>query len=219
MASIGNALDTELQTRAALLHANSAALGRQERDVARALRDLRKEDDKLAKVLNEGARKVKELGDVQNWAERLERDFLVLEETMRLVDRGRGQGTGGSGSESGSWSGSQSGSGSWSGSDRGSIVGGDDEDGDVRMHMDEEGENGPHVGDADKKGKQVATAPDAMDIDPAQIPLPSEDALTTATSNNIGHVETAEQSTQMTAAQPSPGTMNWFKKFVWRAPT
>lgn len=233
VASIGNALDTELQTRASLLHANSAAIEKQERDVARALRDLRKEDDKLMKVLNEGSRKVKELGDVQNWAERLERDFLVLEETMRLVNRGqhgagrrrRRRGSGGSeagsesGSGSGSWSGSQSGSGSWSGSDRGSVVGDDDEqdgNGDVRMHMDGGEENEPRVANADK-GKQVATASDAMDIDPAQIPLPSEDASATATSNN-GRVETAEQSAQSTTAQPSPGVMSWFKRFIWKAP-
>lgn len=232
VASIGNALDTELQTRASLLHANSAAIEKQERDVARALRDLRKEDDKLMKVLNEGSRKVKELGDVQNWAERLERDFLVLEETMRLVDRGRHgagrrrrSGSGGSeaGSESvsgsGSWSGSQSGSGSWPGSDRGSVVGDDDEqdgDGDVRMHMDGREENEPRVVNAGKR-KQVATASDAMDIEPAQILLPSEDAPATATSNN-GRVEAAEQSAQSTTAQPSPAAMSWFKRFIWRTP-
>jgi hypothetical protein len=30
---------------------------------------------------------MREFGDVQNWAEMLERDFMVLEETMRLVER------------------------------------------------------------------------------------------------------------------------------------
>ncbi|ROV86864.1 hypothetical protein VPNG_10401 [Cytospora leucostoma] len=86
VASIGNMLDHELQTRAGLLHANQAAIERQERDVARALGSLRREDDRLMRLLAGGSREVKELGDVQNWAERMERDFLVLEETMRLVD-------------------------------------------------------------------------------------------------------------------------------------
>lgn len=36
---------------------------------------LGKEGDKLEKVVREGQRKVKELGNVQNWAEVLERDF------------------------------------------------------------------------------------------------------------------------------------------------
>jgi len=43
---------------------------------------------------------VKELGNVQNWAEMLERDFLVLSETIRLANGG--------GSHSGSGSGSSS---------------------------------------------------------------------------------------------------------------
>ena len=62
-------------------------------------------------MAGEGQRKVKELGNVQNWAEMLERDFLVLEETLRLVNR-RGEGEESDGS--GSWSGS-----SWSGSEVG----------------------------------------------------------------------------------------------------
>ncbi|KAJ0331058.1 hypothetical protein COL5a_002591 [Colletotrichum fioriniae] len=77
-------LDGELQTRARMLHANAAALDKQERDVVRATEALRKENDKLAKFSGDAARRVKELGNVQNWAEVLERDFLVLEETLRL---------------------------------------------------------------------------------------------------------------------------------------
>lgn len=49
---------------------------------------MRKETDKLKKVADEGAKRVKELGNVQNWAEMLERDFLVLGETMKLVRQG-----------------------------------------------------------------------------------------------------------------------------------
>ncbi|KAI1364253.1 hypothetical protein F5Y08DRAFT_219051 [Xylaria arbuscula] len=88
VASMSNMLDSELQSRASLLHANAAQLTRQEQDVARATDALRKENDKLAKVAKDAGRKIKELGNVQNWAEVLERDFLVLEETMRLVRRG-----------------------------------------------------------------------------------------------------------------------------------
>ena len=35
-------------------------------------------------MANDAAGKLKELGDIQNWAEVLERDLLVLEETMRM---------------------------------------------------------------------------------------------------------------------------------------
>ncbi|TQN71394.1 hypothetical protein CSHISOI_04125 [Colletotrichum shisoi] len=128
VASIGNMLDGELQTRARMLHSNAAALDKQERDVVRATDALRKENDKLARFAGDAARRVKELGNVQNWAEVLERDFLVLEETFRLVREGS------CGSECESC-----GSGSWSGSEAG------DGEGDVRMGND--GSKGP------KKGK------------------------------------------------------------------
>ncbi|KAI1815777.1 hypothetical protein GGS20DRAFT_312856 [Poronia punctata] len=88
VASMSNMLDSELQSRASLLHSNAAALSRQEQDVARATDALRRENDKLAKVAKDASRKIKELGNVQNWAELLEMDFLVLEETMRLARDG-----------------------------------------------------------------------------------------------------------------------------------
>ncbi|KAG5953784.1 hypothetical protein E4U53_002640 [Claviceps sorghi] len=88
VASIGNLVDSELQSRAGLLHGNAAALDRQERDVLRATDRLRREREKLAREADGAARKIKELGNVQNWAEVLERGFLVLEETVRLADGG-----------------------------------------------------------------------------------------------------------------------------------
>lgn len=215
MASIGNTLDHELQTRASLLHANQAAIEKQERDVERALADLRREDDKLLKVLDKGSRQVKELGDVQNWAERLERDFLVLEETMRLVH----EGDSGSGSESGSWTGSESGS--WSGSERGSVVrdGEEDEDGDVRM---EDGD--PDHGRVDtataSKGKGKAMQPDGpsstndMDVDSAQDSLPPR----TADPEPSMLVDLVSSSNGATGApQQSPTSTGWLRRFWWRS--
>ncbi|KAH6646731.1 hypothetical protein BKA67DRAFT_580417 [Truncatella angustata] len=106
--TISNLLDSELQSRAELLHQNARALEGQERDVAKATEALRKENDKLLKVVREGSRKVLETGNVQNWAEVLERDFLVLEDTMRRVRRGP--------CSDPDCSGCSSGTGSWSGS-------------------------------------------------------------------------------------------------------
>jgi hypothetical protein len=120
MHNIGSSLDHTLRSRAQNLHANSAQLTRQEKDVVKATEGLRKETDKLKKVAEEGQRKVKELGNVQNWAEMLERDFLLVEETLRLVRNGNRPREGGSGDYEGSdWETSGSGTGSWSGSDDG----------------------------------------------------------------------------------------------------
>ncbi|KAK4101982.1 hypothetical protein N658DRAFT_394124, partial [Parathielavia hyrcaniae] len=88
LASIGNLLDRELTSRAAQLHGNNAAIERQERDVARATGLLRRENDRLGALAETHARRVKEIGNVQNWAEMLEREFVILEETLRLVDEG-----------------------------------------------------------------------------------------------------------------------------------
>ncbi|KAK8078120.1 hypothetical protein PG996_004290 [Apiospora saccharicola] len=121
VATMSNLFDTELQSRASLLHANATQLSRQEADVAKATESLRKENDKLAKVAREAGKRIKETGNVQNWAEVLERDFLVLEETLRLAREGDGESEGGYTSSSGScWSGS----GSDDGGDAGSGNGG-----------------------------------------------------------------------------------------------
>lgn len=208
VASIGNTLDHELQTRASLLHANQAAIEKQERDVERALADLRREDDRLLKVLDKGSRQVKELGDVQNWAERLERDFLVLEETMRLVHEG------GSGSESGSWTGSESGS--WSGSERGSVVGDGDEEGDVRM---EDGD--PDHGEVEEgvvgkgKGKQLdGPSTGAMDVDSTEDTLPPR-TVEPEPSMLVDLVSSSNGATS--APQQSPTSSGWLRRFWWRS--
>lgn len=70
------------------MHKNAAALDKQEKDVLSATKGLKRERERLQKEANGAGRKIKELGNVQNWAEVLERDFLVLEETLRLADGG-----------------------------------------------------------------------------------------------------------------------------------
>lgn len=44
---------------------------------------MKKETAKYNKAAEQARGKLKELGDIQNWAEVLERDLLVLEETVR----------------------------------------------------------------------------------------------------------------------------------------
>lgn len=86
--NIGSSLDSSLKSRASNLHSNSTALEKQQKDLVKQTDGLRKETDKLKKLADEGGKKVKELGNVQNWAEMLERDFLLLEETIRLANEG-----------------------------------------------------------------------------------------------------------------------------------
>ncbi|KAI0130812.1 hypothetical protein F4814DRAFT_143607 [Daldinia grandis] len=121
VASMSNMLDSELQSRASLLHSNAAALTKQEKDVIKGTEALRKENDKLEKLARDTERKIKELGNVQNWAEVLERDFLILEETARLVRDGSGSYSCSECSRS-SWSGSYSADNSRAGSRRGSVT-------------------------------------------------------------------------------------------------
>ncbi|OSS50524.1 hypothetical protein B5807_04920 [Epicoccum nigrum] len=86
LSSIGTSIDADIRTRTADLHANSAAIAKQERELAKQTVALKKEGDKWQKLGDSSTKKLNEIGDVQNWAEMLERDLLVLEETIRLVD-------------------------------------------------------------------------------------------------------------------------------------
>jgi len=122
-------MDSELQWRASALHSNAAALNKQAQDVQRATDGLRRENVKLAREADVAARRLKELGNVQNWAEVLERDFLVLEETVRLANDDRSC----SCSDCGSYSGS------------GSESGGEDER-EQAMDLDK---------DSDERGKGI----------------------------------------------------------------
>ncbi|GAB7362627.1 hypothetical protein MBLNU230_g2939t1 [Neophaeotheca triangularis] len=86
--SAGSNYDSQLQRRAADLQANSAAIAKQEAEVMKNAKTLSKESAKWEKETGKATEGLKEIGDVQNWAELMERDMLVLEETMRMVEGG-----------------------------------------------------------------------------------------------------------------------------------
>ena len=88
LTSIGNSHISALEGRVSDIHNNSAVISKQEDDVARQTKRLAVESKKHQKVADDAAGKLKELGDIQNWAEVLERDLLVLEETMRMGETG-----------------------------------------------------------------------------------------------------------------------------------
>lgn len=86
LASVGSSVDAELKTRAADLHANSAAILKQEKELAEQTAALAKQSAQWQKLVDTSTKKLNEIGDIQNWAEMIERDMLVLEETLRLVE-------------------------------------------------------------------------------------------------------------------------------------
>lgn len=86
--SAGSAYDSKLQSRAADLHDNAAAISKQEQELQRQTVAMAKENDKWQKEATKATRGINEIGDVQNWAEMIERDLLVVEETLRLAEHG-----------------------------------------------------------------------------------------------------------------------------------
>lgn len=84
--SVGSNLDSDLRARAATIHENASALEKQQDDLQRSTKELSKQNDSWQKVADMGREGLKEVGDVQNWAELIERDLLVLEETVRLAE-------------------------------------------------------------------------------------------------------------------------------------
>jgi chromosome segregation ATPase len=86
LTAVGGSVDTEIRTRAADLHANSEAIKKQEKEVAKQTAALAKQSAQWQKLADTSTKKLNEIGDIQNWAEMIERDLLVLEETLRLAE-------------------------------------------------------------------------------------------------------------------------------------
>lgn len=86
LAAVGSSIDTEMRTRATDLHANSEAITKQEKELAKQTNSLSKQGAQWQKLADTSTKKLNEIGDIQNWAEMIERDLLVLEETLRLVE-------------------------------------------------------------------------------------------------------------------------------------
>jgi len=84
--SVGSNLDADLRARAANLHENATALSKQEAELKRTTNDLARQNDQWGKVADQAREGLKEIGDIQNWAELIERDLLIVEETLKLAD-------------------------------------------------------------------------------------------------------------------------------------
>lgn len=84
--SVGANLDADIRQRAADLQSNASAIANQEAELAKQTAALAKESAQWQKLADASTKKLNEVGDLQNWAEMIERDLLVVEETLRLVE-------------------------------------------------------------------------------------------------------------------------------------
>lgn len=84
LTSIGNSHVSALEQRVGDIHSNSLAISKQEDEIGKQAKKLADESKKHQKVADDAGAKLKELGDIQNWAEVLERDLLVLETAMKM---------------------------------------------------------------------------------------------------------------------------------------
>ncbi|KAJ5826295.1 hypothetical protein N7474_003433 [Penicillium riverlandense] len=85
--SVGTTLELPLRSRAALIESNAVALERQEAELAGHTAQLARQNEQWAGLAEDARKGLKEIGDVQNWAEVIERDLLVLEEMVGAVER------------------------------------------------------------------------------------------------------------------------------------
>jgi hypothetical protein len=86
LSSVGSTYDAELQRRAADLHSNTKVIEQQEKELMKQTAVLAKQTTQLQKLADTSTNGLKGIGDVQNWAEVIERDLLVIEETLRLAE-------------------------------------------------------------------------------------------------------------------------------------
>ncbi|KAJ5776601.1 uncharacterized protein N7511_001612 [Penicillium nucicola] len=103
--SVGTNLEAPLRDRASNIQSNAVALDRQQAELAENTQRLARQNAQWLGFADETRDGLKEIGDVQNWAELIERDLLALEDMMDSVE-GRRRGSG-SGSESDSDRGSE----------------------------------------------------------------------------------------------------------------
>ncbi|GLA61942.1 hypothetical protein AtubIFM54640_002475 [Aspergillus tubingensis] len=93
--NIGSTHASPLVERAHTITENAAALDKQQAELEAHTAALAKQNESWDKLAGEARDGLKEIGDVQNWAEVVERELLVLEEMMGYVESKGVDGDGG----------------------------------------------------------------------------------------------------------------------------
>jgi len=84
--SVQSSYNVDLQARSEVHGTSKSAIDLQERELQRQTRALASDSMQWEKLFNSTTKQMRDFGDVQNWAEMIERDLLVVEETLRLVE-------------------------------------------------------------------------------------------------------------------------------------
>jgi chromosome segregation ATPase len=120
--SVGTNLEAPLRDRAANIQSNALALERQEAELAENTARLARQNEQWVGLADETREGLKEIGDVQNWAEMIERDLLALEDMMDNVE-GRNKDADEDGSHGGRGNGLENGNGNGNGDLNGHVDG------------------------------------------------------------------------------------------------
>ncbi|KAH0607761.1 uncharacterized protein H6S33_002795 [Morchella sextelata] len=83
--SLGASVDIELRDRITNIHSNASALENQSKTLRNRTSALGKTTRQWGGLADGARTKLKEIGDIQNWAEMIEHDLLLIEETLRIV--------------------------------------------------------------------------------------------------------------------------------------
>ncbi|CAZ82590.1 unnamed protein product [Tuber melanosporum] len=83
--TLGASVDMELRERITNIHSNANALESQSKTLRNRTAALGKTTRQWSGMADGARTKLKEIGDIQNWAEMIEHDLLLIEETLRIV--------------------------------------------------------------------------------------------------------------------------------------
>lgn len=85
LTTLGSQIDTDLRDRITTIHQNAQSLETQTRMLKNRTAALSKTTRQWSGMAESARSKLKEIGDIQNWAEMIEHELLVMEEAMNIV--------------------------------------------------------------------------------------------------------------------------------------
>ncbi|KAF8419449.1 GCN5-like protein 1-domain-containing protein [Tirmania nivea] len=85
LTTLGSQIDADLRDRITTIHQNAQSLETQTRTLKNRTAALSKTTRQWSGMAESARSKLKEIGDIQNWAEMIEHELLVMEEAMNIV--------------------------------------------------------------------------------------------------------------------------------------